>query len=178
MRGAVANSPVTHPLGEALPALFQRDEFLQKFTAGLDQVLAPVISTLDNLAAYFDPAVAPTDFLAWLAEWVGLPLDENWRDKRQRQMVANAVDLHGARGTLRGLRDHVALFTGYQAEVSDTTGPASETPDDGGLAARVPSIRIVVTVPADADVDRERLERMVAAAKPAHVFHEIEVVRP
>jgi len=189
MRGAVDNAAVAHPLGQALPAVFQEDDpaihgpgrngFLQRLTSGLDQVLAPVFSTLDNLAAYFDPTVAPEDFLAWLAEWVGLPLDQNWPVPRQRQLVATAVDLHGSRGTLRGLRDHVALFTGCEVEVSDTTdGVAPGTTEKGGPAARVPSIRVVVTVPAGGAVDRERLERVVTAAKPAHVLHEIKVVGP
>ena len=43
------------PIGEQLPALYADDDFAQRFTAGLDTVLAPVFSTLDNLPAYLDP---------------------------------------------------------------------------------------------------------------------------
>ena len=48
-------------------------------TTGLDQVLAPVFSTLDGLEAYVDPGTAPSDFLDWLASWVGIELDQHAR---------------------------------------------------------------------------------------------------
>ncbi|MGW2874684.1 hypothetical protein ACWDCZ_41715, partial [Kitasatospora sp. NPDC001225] len=67
-RAAVPGLPSPHPIGELLPALFAEDDFAQRFTAGLDTVLAPVFATLDNLPAYFQPGLAPADFLDWLAE--------------------------------------------------------------------------------------------------------------
>src|ERR1700730_1144995 len=67
--------PSRYPIGGLLPALYADDDFAQRFTAGLDTMIAPVVSTLDNLAAYFDSRLAPEDFLMWLASWVGAELD-------------------------------------------------------------------------------------------------------
>jgi hypothetical protein len=65
-----------------------------------------------------------------------------------------------------------------EAEVTDSGGsiwsatPAAPLP---GSAARHVTVRVRAADP-DA-VDRERLERIVAEAKPAHVSHEIKVVK-
>ena len=56
MRGLVPDLISPHPLGSTLPVVFREDDFTQRFCAGLDDVLAPVIATLDSLPAYFDPA--------------------------------------------------------------------------------------------------------------------------
>ncbi len=75
-----------------------------QFLAGLDDVLAPVISALDCLHGYIDPAVAPVDFVGWLGEWVGLTLEEDWSDARRRRLVARASEMYAKRGTVAGLR--------------------------------------------------------------------------
>ncbi|MEU3573930.1 SDR family oxidoreductase, partial [Kitasatospora sp. NPDC036755] len=66
-RAAVPGLPSPYPIGRLLPAMYADDDFAQRFTAGLDTVLAPVFATLDNLPAYFQPGLAPADFLDWLA---------------------------------------------------------------------------------------------------------------
>jgi phage tail-like protein len=178
MRRALSGLENPHPLGWALPGVFQEDAFLQQFTAGLDEVLAPVLCTLDNLGAYFDPALAPPDFVGWLAAWVGLALDEHWPPEQQRSLVAEASELHRWRGTVRGLAAHMSLFSGLEAEVTDSGATGwSETPTAPlpGTGERHVTVRIRAADP-DA-VDRDRLERIVAEAKPAHVSHEIEVVK-
>ncbi|HYM50051.1 MAG TPA: phage tail protein, partial [Candidatus Limnocylindrales bacterium] len=106
-RGLVPLLKTPHPLGAMLPGLFQDDGFAQRMMAAFDEVLAPIFSTLDNLEAYFDPWLAPEDFLDWLSAWVGLPLDETWPVERRRAFVARAYDLFRLRGTVRGLRAHV-----------------------------------------------------------------------
>ena len=77
MRALVPGLATPHPLGTFLPALYQEDRFAQALTSGLDEVLSPLIASLDNLAAYHDPDVAPDDFLAWLGSWVGMELDDD-----------------------------------------------------------------------------------------------------
>ena len=72
MRGLTREVRPRHRLAPTLPALLQEDAFLTRFTAGLDDVLAPVVATLDSLDSYVDPALAPEDFLDWLAGWVAL----------------------------------------------------------------------------------------------------------
>ena len=102
MRGMIAGLPSPHPLGASLPALYQEDAFAQRLTGALDEVLAPIFSSLDTLHAYLDPALAPDDFLEWLAGWVGVTLDETWPIERRRQLVADATQLYRSRGTVAG----------------------------------------------------------------------------
>ena len=178
MRGLV-DVATPHPLGAALPGLYQDDGFAQRFVSALDEVLAPIFCTLDNLEAYFDPHLAPADFVAWLAEWVGLALDENWPLERQRALVAEAGELYRWRGTKRGLAAHVALYTGTEPEIVDTGGCEwSATPHAKLPGLPAPQVTIRVRVPDAASVDRNRIDAIVAAAKPAHVLHEIEVLQP
>ena len=58
----------------------------QRFVSTFDTALAPVIATLDGLPGYVDPWLAPTDFLDWLAGWVGVEVDEEWTVPQRRQI--------------------------------------------------------------------------------------------
>jgi phage tail-like protein len=168
-----------HPLGERLPAMYLDDGFVQRLTAALDEVVAPVFSALDNLDAYLDPELAPADFLQWLGAWVGLPLDEGWPEERRRALVAEAAGLYRVRGTARGLAAYLRLLTGAHVEVDETGGTAYSTgagiPPPGS-----PNFAMVVRFrpPAGVELDPARLDELVAGAKPAHVFHRVQVLPP
>ena len=51
--------PSTRPIVSFLPAMLQADDFCVRFTEGLDPVLAPVLSTIDNIDSYVDPWLTP-----------------------------------------------------------------------------------------------------------------------
>lgn len=87
MRTGVPGLPTPHPLIEQLPAVYLEQDFLQRFLAALDDVLAPVLLTIDNLPAHLDPRSAPDDFLAWLAQWVAVEPYEDSAPDRQRAAV-------------------------------------------------------------------------------------------
>ena len=55
MRGLVPGLASPHPLGPALPAIYQEDDFAQSFLTAFDDVLAPIFSTVDNFPACLDP---------------------------------------------------------------------------------------------------------------------------
>ena len=99
MRGLVPSLATPHPLGATLPGLYLDDDFAQRFLSGLDDVVAPIFSTVDNFDSYLDPALAPDDFLEWLAGWVGIALDDSWDEGRRRAIVARATELYRMRGT-------------------------------------------------------------------------------
>ena len=178
MRGHVAGLASPYPLGPTLPAIYQGDDFAQRFLAALDEVVAPVYSTLDNFDAYLDPAIAPDDFLVWLAGWVGIGLDESWDDARRRAIVARAVELYRMRGTAAGLAGQVELQTGGSVEIMEN-GATSWSVDPGGDLPGSPEPLVVVrvTVPDPKTIDATRLDAVVASAKPAHVLHRIELVK-
>jgi phage tail-like protein len=177
MRGAVPGLASAFPIADTLPALYQEDDLARRLTAAFDDVLAPAISTIDNLGAYLDPALTPDDFLEWLGGWVAALLDETWPMERRRAFVAQAADLHRRRGTVAGLVDHIRVFTDGDVEIREGGGVAWSATSGAplpGSAAR--SLHVRVTVARSAEVDAARLDALVAAAKPAHLGHTVEVV--
>ena len=75
-RAAIPGLVTAQPLIGRLPALYAQDGFTGRFAAGFDEVLAPVLATLDCIEAYWDARLAPEDFLDLLAAWVGAdPVD-------------------------------------------------------------------------------------------------------
>jgi phage tail-like protein len=177
MRKDVAELPTPLPILERLPAVYLDDDFAARLTSALDDVLAPIFLTLDCFAGYLDPRLAPEDFVAWLADWVALAVDERWSAAQTRELVAHAVRLHGWRGTKRGLADYVRLLTGGEVEIADSGVCAwsdragAPIPGDGP-----PQVTLRVSVHNRDSVDQRRLREAVAEIVPAHVRLTLEVV--
>lgn len=174
MRGTVPGLEVAHPLGGLMPAAYAEDGFTMRLTRAFDEVLAPVPASLDCLDGYVDPLLAPEDFLTWLAAWCGMAVDENLPVRRQRALVCAAAELYRARGTVSGLRAHLELAGGGAVQVTDSGGVTwSSAPDDlvadddGG-----PWVSVRVT---GSEVSQRTLDALIAAIKPAHVLHRLEV---
>jgi phage tail-like protein len=97
-------------------------DFMDRFLMIFDQVRAGYTRKLDDLAGFFDPMATPasppevfgTDFLDWLGDWIGLSLERAWPVETRRRLVKEAVALYRLRGTPRGLRRHVAIYTGTE----------------------------------------------------------------
>ncbi len=179
MRGLAPGLANASPFLGMLPSVYQEDPFTERFVAGFDDVLAPVLATLDCLTDYFDPHLAPEDFLEWMSGWVGIELDDGWPVDRRRAVVATAVEMYRMRGTVVGLRANLEVLTGGAAEIADSGGVAwSRDPDaalPGDAHPRL-AVRVRVDDPAAAPLDL--VEAAVAAAKPAHVVHRVEVASP
>ncbi|MFK0238345.1 phage tail protein [Streptomyces vinaceus] len=170
------NTP--YPIGRYLPAVYQEDGFAQRFTGGLDDVLAPAIAVLDSLDAYVDAALTPEDFLPWLASWVGLVLDENLPADRQRELVAAAAALYARRGTRGGLLEQLNLTIGPGAEVIDSGQVITSDTAGRNRTSLVAPQEFFVRLPAGAEHRRATVEALVAAFKPAHVLHTVEATGP
>lgn len=178
MRADIAALPSPHPLARTLPGLYQGQGFVERFCDALDEVLAPVVSTLDNLPAYLDVATAPDDLLPWLAAWTGMSLDPGQPRDRQRLLLRQAVSLQGIQGTPRGIALAVEAVFGLRAEVQET-GAVSWSMDADAALPGEPLQAFVVQVFATEGqpVDEQRLDLVVSSLKPAHVVHRVEVVR-
>lgn len=178
MRGLIGGLPSPHPLGSALPAVYQEeDQFAMRLTSAFDDALAPIVSTLDNLPAYFAPSLTPEDFLAWLSDWVAFDLDETWSVARRREAVARAVDILRRRGTSIGLAEEVALVTGGEVEIIENGGTAwSLDPASPMVGSAKPALIVRVRVDDPSAIDTDRIDRVVSAAKPAHVPHRVEIL--
>ncbi|MFF5971234.1 phage tail protein [Streptomyces sp. NPDC012769] len=178
MRTAVPGLPSPHPLIDLLPAVYLEHDFLARFLAALDEVLAPVLLTLDNLPAHLDPRTAPEDFLDWLAGWVAVEPHEESPPERRRAAVRGAVDRHRARGTARGLAQALRLETGgSEPEITESGGTVwSSAPGTALPGARRPWVTVRLRVSDPGRVNRARLEELITAEIPAHVGFTLELL--
>ncbi len=164
-----------HPLADQLPGIYNDDQFTLRLVGALDEVLAPALVALDCLSAYFDPEVAPPDFLEWVGSWIGLEMDARWPEDRRRALLRETVELYRWLGTRHGLAAHVRLHTGVEPEILEPGGVAwSETP--GGALPGDDGDEVVVRVdlPGAGPAEQAALEGIVAAATPAHLAFRVE----
>lgn len=177
MRGGIAGQTSPHPLADTLPAVYAEDGMAQRFTAGLDDLLAPLMTALDCAEAYFSASLAPLDFVAWLADWVGAEVRPDDAQQQLRQAVATAAVLHRSRGTSRGLAAAVQLAFGVAPEIVESGGacwaaaPLGPFPGDP-----VPRLEVTLRVSDPEQVDAQRLRELVATARPAHMPFTVNVV--
>jgi phage tail-like protein len=179
MRAGVPNLATSYPLVNYLPEVYSDDPFMVRWTAGLDEVLATLVNTIDCLDAYVDPLLAPADFIRWLAGWVGVVLDETWSVRAQRAVIAQAVELYRMRGTMTGLRRHLEVVVDGRIEITESGGvsasqrPRPEPPRD---IEHWVHVRVLPNDPRTTSA--EAVLAVIRAAKPVHVMHSLEVMAP
>ncbi|MNC21485.1 hypothetical protein D3C75_694650 [compost metagenome] len=142
-----------------LPRVFQQkagepDEkfFLGRFLMAFEAMLSGktgadgresvgIEALLDGLHQYFDPGLTPSQFLPWLAGWVGLELEEGLeydgepdhqerllspsqilplaavRSTVNRNLIGSIVQLYKKRGTLDGLAEYLQVYAGEEAAI-------------------------------------------------------------
>ena len=176
-RTAIRGLQSAHPIASMLPGVYQDDDLMLRFTGALDTVLAPIFLVLDNMESHFDPMLAPDDFVMWLADWVGLLVDETWPVDFARTAISRTVELYAWRGTVRGVREVLALYTGVEPEITESGGAAWSV-DDAPVPPGSPVGMLTVRVPLGdvGTADLRRLDLIVASLKPAHVPHVVELV--
>lgn len=176
MRGTVEGSTSPLPLAMTLPGMLREDPFAQQLCAGLDEVLAPVLLSMDAFPAYLDLATTPPDMLPWLGRWLGMEVDPDEDLDLQRKLLASASELHAARGTRRGIELALEAALGVDVHVSESGASAWSAQPDAALPGE-PGPTIIVTVDSTEDdpIDRERLDALVSQLKPAHVLHQLQI---
>lgn len=170
-RGPVTGLLSPHPLGRLLPGLYEADDLAQRLTSALDEVIAPAVSVLDCLDAYVDPQLAPPDFVRWLASCLGIEDDEALPLERRRNLLRHAPRALRMQGTAYGIAAAVAAVGGVRVHVRDSGGA---TWSRSATAEPPPSPSPFVEVRVEGSIavaDWERVDRAVAAAKPADVPH-------
>ncbi|HBB34786.1 MAG TPA: phage tail protein [Cyanobacteria bacterium UBA8803] len=94
-----------------LPDIYREVDFIGRLLKIFEQAFEPTVQTLDALWAYLDPLMAPEALLPFLAHWVGWPLNPALSLNRQRYLIRQAMQIYRWRGTRRGLRFYLHLFT-------------------------------------------------------------------
>jgi phage tail-like protein len=150
--------------------MFQDDPTALAFVDALDEVLAPLPVTLDNLHAYLDPGTAPDDWVRYLARWVGV---EAGRDDTAtvRRRVRSAATVQAEAGTVAGGAALLRDAFDAELEVTDTGATTwSSTPG----SAFPGEDRAVVRVRAGAGRDTSGVQRLVVGAVPPYVEVEVQ----
>jgi phage tail-like protein len=173
VRAAIEGMRPPRSLAAGLPPAFFGNDFTRELIGAFDEVLAPVFATLDDFDAYLDPRYAPEDYVRWLAGWLGFPTDERWPVQRIRENFADAREGLLRRGTLAGVAAAVRAYTGRTPKLADSGGVTWSTRPLGPLPGEAQPRLVVQLDDPDGTVDRQVLERIVAATKPAHVLHEV-----
>lgn len=175
MRAGVPELTSRYCLGQALPSMYAADDLAQRFTAGLDMVLAPILCTLDNLPSYLDPWLAPEDFVDWLGVWVAAEIGPQLPEGHHREAVAQATEIHRWRGTRHGLAEYLRLRFGIEPEIEDS-GATTWSTTPGAQPSGSPEAFVLVRIPAVEPVIRiEDVVAAVVACVPAHVRHRVEI---
>jgi phage tail-like protein len=179
---------------ENLPAIYRRsDQVGRNLVRDLCFIFEHMFDSVDvNLTdgwRFYDPHVAPEEFLSWLATWTAFAADLDWPEAEKRALIKRAVDLYRIRGTKRGLMLFLRLFTGHEPEVEENTWPfkgfriEAEGAEVGARVALdsviLPPVELahcfVVTIPIKFEsVSPEtviRIHQIIQMEKPAHTHY-------
>jgi len=160
----LARGPVSQYLRD-LPVIFESNgdnDFLGRFLLIFESLWEPLEQRQDHLALYFDPRTTPATFLPWLAGWLSLAVDTHWPEERVRRLLAEGMDLYRWRGTAYGLTRMIEVCTGL-------------TPQIGERAGAPFVFHVSVATPPGGSVDRDLIEGLILAHKPAHAGYLLEV---
>ncbi len=111
-----------------LPGIYQQGgfedpDFLREFLWIPQHLWASIQDTLETLHDHFDPYESPSNFLEWLASWVAFKVDPGWPETKKRALIKRAMELYKIRGTVKGLKVFLAIFTDYEPEIIENTWP-------------------------------------------------------
>lgn len=177
MRAGLCDLPSPHPLVDTMPAVYRGDPLTQLLCDAFDGELAPVIATLDSLTAYLDPGTTPEDMLGWLAGWIGLSFDGHLDTTRKRELLVAGAAVLPWRGTVRSIRAAIDSVFNQEVQIIESGGVvATDDPAAEPFGADAPMLLVRLISDAPDGVDHRRLDAIVAAVKPAHLPHRVEVV--
>lgn len=97
---------------EFLPILYREVDFIGRFMKIFEQAFQPIVDSYNVMWANLDPLTAPQALLPFMAHWVAWQVDSVWDLQQQRRLIRRAVELYRWRGTRKGLRLYLHLYTG------------------------------------------------------------------
>jgi len=122
VRPALAEMRVYYPRTSYLrylTAVYQEDpvssEFLERFLSVFETAFYGLETEISSVFKYFDPDTTPGNFLAWLASWLDLGLEEDWQEDKKREFIRKASELYKQKGTPLGIQKLIEIYTGKTA---------------------------------------------------------------
>jgi phage tail-like protein len=174
---------------ELLPAIYRRSDpsgrnFVRDLCWLLEHMFDRINDKIDEMHVFFDPYECPEEFLPWLASWTAMIVDLDWPVEKKRAIIKRAVELYGIRGTVKGIKLFLKLFTGHEPRIFENEWPFRgfriETEGligiDSVILPPVPTSRcFIVEMPIKfVDVSPEmviRIHNIIQLEKPAHTHY-------
>ena len=95
-----------------LPGIYREVDFIGRILNIFEQTFEPTVNALESMWAYLDPLTAPESLLPFLSHWVGWEILSTIPIERQRHLIRSAISIYRWRGTKKGLRFYLHLYTG------------------------------------------------------------------
>ncbi|MBI3725785.1 hypothetical protein HY251_17800 [bacterium] len=179
-----------------LPGLYQRSDLTGRNLVRdllwiFQHIFNETDEKLEGLERFFDPLECPEDFLEYIASWVALTIEDEWPEVKKRNLIKKAIELYHVRGTPRGLRIFLRIFTGVDPKIHEniwpydgvTVGVSSTVGVDTILmhhVERAHTFVVEVPLPID-DVDAatiQKIHRIIEREKPAHTDYYLVFAAP
>lgn len=182
---------------EHLPAIYRRSDavgrnLVRDLCFVFEHMFDSIEQNLTDGWRFYDPHVAPPEFLDWLSRWTAFTVDLDWPEAQRRALVKRAVDLYRIRGTKRGLSLFLKLFTGHEPDIKENSWPFKGFRVEGegaenGARVGIDSVILppvdlahcfIVTMPIKfEDVTPEmviRIHQIIQLEKPAHTHYYLQ----
>ena len=169
-----------------LPSIYQRNDingknFVRDLLWIVQHLFSSIDDQLDTIHRLFDSHEAPEKFLPWLASWSAMILEEDWPITKKRRLIKKAIEMYRIRGTVKGLKLFIALFTGHEPELRENQWPfrgwrIGVTSEIGNDTVVLPPVNLahtfIVEMPvAYTDISPEaviRIHEIIQMEKPAN----------
>ena len=172
-------------LRHGLPDIYRRDSralrdqpqpFAMRFLHALEEVLDPIVATLDSLPAHLDADLAPEHALSALATWLGVDEVESLPAAQRREAVHRAGELGRLRGTRAGLELALGLFfPAIALRVEDGGGVVvSDDADAAPAKARAATFNVYCDEPLPPETQMA-VARCIERWKPVHAHYKLRV---
>lgn len=147
-----------------------------------------ISETIDSIAAYFHPDSAPTEFVDWLASWLGLALKEDWTEKKRREVIAKIIPIFRMRGTKKGLEEYLKIYVDGDVAINDDPTPFQIGVNSkigintviGGLPTHFFVVDIILAQVEPKSMQRKlrTVETIIEMEKPAHTRYRLRIRVP
>jgi phage tail-like protein len=172
-------------LRKGVPDIYRRDynarndqppPFAIRFLHALEEVLDPIVATLDSLPAHLDVDLAPEHALAGLATWLGVDDVEALPAKQRREAVRRAGELARLRGTRAGLELALSLFfPDVVMRVNDHGGVVVSEDVEAKLPPAATASFDVVAEQSLPPETQMAVARCIESWKPVHAHYKLRV---
>ncbi len=98
-----------------LPEIYQNiseNDFLKRYLSLFEAVYQELDTKIQASARQLNPRTAETEFLYWMAEWVGISNVHLWPEKKLRILLKGIVKKNLIRGTKAYMKNIIEIFTG------------------------------------------------------------------